>query len=223
MSESARTSVPGIVSEETRLRDRIVRLAELLYLRGYAHGTTGNISVRLDDGMIVTPTNSSMGLLEARRLSRLNAQGNLIDGDKPSKEAFLHKAMYEERAGANAVVHLHSTHAVAVSILADTDAENALPPLTAYHHMKVGRLPLVPYVRPGDMRLAQEVRARAGGAHAMLLANHGPVVAGTSLEDALAIAEELEETAKLRLLTLGCAVRPLTGEQLAELDAAFPS
>jgi ribulose-5-phosphate 4-epimerase/fuculose-1-phosphate aldolase len=211
------------ISEETRLRDRIVRLAELLYLRGYAHGTTGNISVRLEEGVLVTPTNSCMGLLEAERISLVAADGTLVSGDRPSKETFLHLAMYEERGSAQAVVHLHSTHSVAVSILAETDPDNALPPLTAYHHMKVGALPMVPYVRPGDMRLADEVRARARAHHAMLLANHGPVVAGKSLEDALAIAEELEETAKLRLLTEGRAVRPLTAEQLAELDRHFPS
>jgi len=213
----------GAISEETRLRERIVKLAELLYLRGYAHGTTGNISARLDAGILVTPTNSCMGLLEAERISFVSHDGVHVSGDKPSKEAFLHLAMYEERDAAAAVVHLHSTHSVAVSILAQTDPANALPPLTAYHHMKVGRLPMVPYVRPGDLRLADEVRKRAREAHAMLLANHGPVVAGKSLEDALAIAEELEETAKLRLLTLGRDVRPLTAEQLAELDRHFPS
>lgn len=213
----------GILSAETRLRERIARLGELLYLRGYAHGTTGNISVRLDDGVLVTPTNSCMGLLDPERIARVGADGALHAGDKPSKETFLHLAMYEERDGAAAVVHLHSTHAVAVSLLADADPDNALPPLTAYHHMKVGRLPLVPYVRPGDMRLADEVRTRAGRHHAMLLANHGPVVAGRSLEDALAIAEELEETAKLRLLTEGRAVNALSPAQLAELDRHFPS
>jgi len=213
----------GTISEETRLRDRIVRLAELLYLRGYAHGTTGNISVRLDAGILVTPTNSCMGLLEAERISFVSRDGVHVSGDKPSKETFLHLAMYETRETAAAVVHLHSTHSVAVSILAETDPQDALPPLTAYHRMKVGRLPMVPYVRPGDMRLADEVRAKAREAHAMLLANHGPVVAGKSLEDALAIAEELEETAKLRLLTDGRPVRPLTAEQIAELDRHFPS
>jgi ribulose-5-phosphate 4-epimerase/fuculose-1-phosphate aldolase len=213
---------PGTISEETRLRDRIVRLAELLYLRGYAHGTTGNISVRLDSGVLVTPTNSCMGLLEAERISFVSAEGIHVSGDRPSKETFLHLAMYEERDSA-AVVHLHATHSVAVSILAQTDPDNALPPLTAYHHMKVGRLPLVPYVRPGDMRLAHEVRARAGRHHAILLANHGPVVAGKSLEDALSIAEELEETARLHLLTMGRQVNALTAEQLAELDHHFPS
>lgn len=213
----------GTISEETRLRDRIVRLAELLYLRGYAHGTTGNISVRREAGILVTPTNSCMGLLEAERISFVSPDGIHVSGDKPSKETFLHLAMYEERDTAEAVVHLHSTHSVAVSILAGTDPDNALPPLTAYHHMKVGRLPMVPYVRPGDMRLADEVRAKARTAHAMLLANHGPVVAGKSLEDALAIAEELEETAKLALLTDGRPVNPLTADQLAELDRHFPS
>lgn len=214
---------PSILSLETRVRDRIVRFAELLFLRGYAHGTTGNISVRMETGVLVTPTNSSMGMLEAEAIALVSPEGTHVSGDKPSKETFLHLAMYEERASAQAVVHLHSTHAVAASLLAETDADNALPPLTAYHHMKVGRLPLVPYVRPGDMRLADEVRARAAQHHAMLLANHGPVTAGRSLEDAVAIAEELEETAKLTLLTHGRRVNTLSAEQLAELDRHFPS
>lgn len=213
----------GTLSAETRMRDRMVRLAELLYLRGYAHGTTGNISARIDGAVLVTPTNSCLGLLEAERIALVDDAGTHHSGDKPSKETFLHLAMYGARDTANAVVHLHSTHAVAVSLLKTTDPDNALPPLTAYHHMKVGRLPLVPYVRPGDMRLADEVRQRAGRSHAMLLANHGPVVAGRSLEDALAIAEELEETAKLRLLTEGHAVNLLSAHDLAELDAAFAS
>ncbi|WMS44469.1 aldolase [Acuticoccus sp. MNP-M23] len=213
----------AIISAETRTRDQIVRFAELLYMRGYAHGTTGNISARVGDVMLVTPTNSCMGLLDAERISAVAADGSLLSGDKPSKETFLHLAMYEERANAAAVVHLHSTHSVAVSILADTDPDNALPPLTAYHHMKVGRLPLIPYVRPGDMGLADKVRAHARSTHAMLLANHGPVVAGKSLMDAVAIAEELEETAKLTLLTHGRAVKGLCTAHLAELDEAFPS
>lgn len=213
----------GTISEETRLRERIVRVAELLYLRGYAHGTTGNISVATDSGVLVTPTNACMGLLEADRVAFVSHDGVHVSGDVPSKEAFLHLAMYQERASARAVVHLHSTHSVAVSILDETDPADALPPLTAYHRMKVGRLPMVPYVRPGDKRLAEEVRAKAHDAHAMLLANHGPVVAGKSLDDAVAIAEELEETAKLHLLTAGRPVRPLTSEQLAELDRHFPS
>lgn len=211
------------MSEEALAREAIVRLASLLYLRGYAHGTTGNISVLTDRGMLVTPTNSSMGALDPGRLSLVSRGGSLVSGDKPSKETFIHLAMYDERPSARAVVHLHSTHSVAVSILAGIDPDDALPPLTAYHRMKVGRLPLVPYVRPGDMRLADEVRSRATTAHAMLLANHGPVVAGTSLLDAVAIAEELEETAKLRLLTEGRPVRALTADELADLDAHFPS
>ncbi|WP_420391527.1 3-oxo-tetronate 4-phosphate decarboxylase [Acuticoccus sp.] len=211
------------MSAEASAREEVVRLAAMLYLRGYAHGTTGNISVLTDAGMLVTPTNSSMGALDPARISLVDRDGGLVSGDKPSKETFIHLAMYAERTSTRAVVHLHSTHAVAVSILAETDADDALPPLTAYHRMKVGRLPLVPYVRPGDMRLADEVRTRAAHAHAMLLANHGSVVAGTSLMDAVAIAEELEETAKLRLLTEGRPVRALTDAQLAELDAHFPS
>lgn len=131
--------------------------------------------------------------------------------------------MYAERATSGAVVHFHSTPSVTVPVLASTDPNNALPPLTAYHHMKAGKLELVPYVRPGDIRLADDVRTRAATHHGMLLANHDPVVAGNSLDDAVAIAEELEEISKLRLLTDGHPVNILSAEQIAELDAHFPS
>lgn len=211
------------MSGDVRIRERICRLAELLYLRGYAHGSTGNISVRTDAGLLVTPTNSSMGLLEPERLSLVDGDGRHLSGDRPSKEAFLHLAMYRERPDAAAIVHLHSTHAVAVSILAGADPDDALPALTAYARMKVGRLALVPYYRPGDRALAEAVAARARDHHAVLLANHGPVVAGKSLEDAVFSAEELEETAKLDLLTRDRPRRLLTAAELADLDAAFPS
>src|SRR5262249_31770950 len=155
--------------------------------------------------------------------SKLDANGKLVSGDAPTKESFLHRAMYEERAKAGAVVHLHSTHSVAVACLADVDPADVLPPITAYYVMRVGTLPLVPYYKPGDKTLAEAVRKLAGKHHAVLLANHGPIVAGTSLDAAGNAIEELEETAKLFLLLRGSKVRLLTPEQVAEVRAAFPS
>jgi ribulose-5-phosphate 4-epimerase/fuculose-1-phosphate aldolase len=213
-----------MTGEEARLRDAICRFGDLLYRRGYAHGSTGNISARLEDGsFLISPTNSCLGLLDPARLAKVTPDGKHVGGDAPSKEAFLHLAMYEERGNARGIVHLHSTHAVAVSCLAHDDPTNVLPPITAYHVMRVGRLPLIPYYRPGDRSLAEAVRAEARRHHAVLLANHGPVVAGKSLEDAVFNAEELEETAKLRLLLEGRPTRFLDAAQIAELAAAFPS
>jgi ribulose-5-phosphate 4-epimerase/fuculose-1-phosphate aldolase len=209
--------------KEPQLREQICRLGKSLYERGLSPGSSGNISVRLDDGWLMTPTNSSLGLLDPARLSKLDAKGDLVSGDTMTKESFLHVAMYERRPNANAVVHLHSTHSVAVSCLADVDAVNVLPPITAYYVMRVGTLPLVPYFRPGNKALADAVRALAGKHHAVLLANHGPVVAGSSLSAAVYAIEELEETAKLYLLLRGYKTRFLTHEQIAELQRHFPS
>ncbi len=208
---------------ETALRDRIAAFGKSLYDRGLTFGSTGNISARLEDGWLMTPTNASLGRLDPARLSKLDDAGNLVSGDPPTKETFLHRAMYEERPGTGAVVHLHATHSVAVSCLADIDTDDVLPPLTAYYVMRIGRLPLVPYYAPGDMALADAVRALAGKHHAVLLANHGPVVAGKSLEAAVYATEELEETAKLHLLLRGEKTRPLTSEQVAALRDKFPS
>jgi len=165
----------------------------------------------------MTPTNSSLGLLDPERLSRLDAEGRHVDGDPPTKESWLHLAMYDERPHAQAIVHLHSTYAVAAACLADADPEDVLPPLTPYYVMRVGRLPLVPYARPGDRSLADAVRERARESHALLLANHGPMVAGPSLDAAASAIEELEETAKLVLLLRGLPTRGLSPEQAAEL------
>lgn len=201
----------AVISEETRMRDSICAVGKSLFDRGLTAGSTGNISARLGDGrLLMTPTNASLGTLDPGRLSLFDADGTHVAGDRPTKEAFLHRCMYCERLGANAVVHLHSTHAVAVSILADTDPEDALQPLTAYYAMRVGRLPLVPYYAPGDEALAVAVKQEARRVHAVLLANHGPVVAGRSLLDAQYAMEELEETAKLHLMLHGRAVRPLS-------------
>jgi ribulose-5-phosphate 4-epimerase/fuculose-1-phosphate aldolase len=207
-----------MISEETRLRDEICSVGLSLFDRRFTHGSTGNISARLSDGrMLMTPTNASLGALDPERLSLLQADGKLISGDKPTKEAFLHSCMYCQRAGAGAVVHLHSTHSVAVSILADVDAADVLPPLTAYYVMRVGRLPLVPYFPPGAEDLARAVEGLAGDHQAVLLANHGPVVSGATLREAQYAVEELEETAKLFLMLKGQNLRPLTPEQAGAL------
>lgn len=208
----------AVISQETRLRDEIVVVGKSLFDRALTAGSTGNISVKLSDGStLMTPTNASLGTLDPARLSLIDADGRHLSGDKPTKEAFLHRCMYCERAGANAVVHLHSTHSVAVSILADVDPADVLPPLTAYYVMRVGALPLIPYYAPGDEALALAVKSKAARHHAVLLANHGPVVAGTSLRDAQYACEELEETAKLYLMLDGKKIRPLTDEQATHL------
>jgi len=209
------------VANEAAAREAICRLGRSMFARGLTFGSSGNISVRLDDGWLMTPTNVAMGDLDPARLSRLDGDGRLVDGDPPTKEAFLHRVMYEGRSDAGAVVHLHSTHSVAVSVLEDVDPEDVLPPITAYYVMRVGRLPLVPYFPPGDGKLAEAVRPLVGRHHAVLLANHGPVVAGTSLAAAAAAIEELEETAKLHLLLRGHRTRPLTPAQVEELRERF--
>ncbi len=206
---------------ETVQREKIVRLARSLYERGLTAGSSGNISVRLDDGWLLTPTNACLGDLDPARIAKLDWDGKSISGDPPSKEAFLHRAMYETRDGAGAIVHLHSTHSAAVSCMGGLDHENCIPPLTPYFVMKIGRLPLVPYFRPGDPSLGQVIRGLAGKHSAVLLANHGPVVSGPNLEAAIYASEELEETAKLFLLLHNTKTHCLNAEQIAELKSVF--
>ncbi|MBM3518667.1 MAG: aldolase [Alphaproteobacteria bacterium] len=212
------------MSAEAAAREAICRFGRSLYDRGLTPGSSGNLSVRLEGGrFLMTPTNAALGALDPARLSLVDANGAALAGDPPTKESFLHLAMYRERARSGAVVHLHSSHAVAVSCLADTDPAQVLPPITAYYVMRVGRLPLVPYFRPGDRDLADAVGALASRHHAVLLANHGPVVAGSTLEAAVHAIEELEETAKLHLLLRGAPVRRLSEAQLDELERLFPN
>ena len=211
------------MSIESKRRDEVCRIARSIFERGLTHGSTGNISARLDDGWLLTPTGSNLGTLDPARLSKLDWNGTLVSGDAPSKESFLHLAMYEERARAGAVIHLHSTHSVAVSVLEDVDPDDVLPPITAYYAIRIGTLPLVPYFAPGDLRLADAVRRFASRHHAVLLANHGPVVAGSSLSAAADAAEELEQTAKLFLLLQGRRIRTLTAGQVAQLRERFPA
>ena len=212
----------GTGTSESQIRERIVATGTSLFNRGLTHGSTGNISVRLDDGgWLMTPTGSSLGTLDPARISKLDPEGRHVDGDKPTKEAFLHTTMYDQRPGSGAVVHLHSTYSVAVSCLEEIDHSNCLPPITAYYAMRIGRLPLVPYYPPGDTDLADAVGKLASDHHAVLLANHGPVVAGSSLSAATDAIEELEETARLYLLLQGQRLRLLTGEQIDELQRRF--
>lgn len=212
------------MTTHANIRDNIVRIGASLFERGLTHGSTGNISVRLPDGgWLMTPTGSSLGRLDPARLSYLDAHGGLLDGDAPTKEAFLHTCMYARRPNAGAVVHLHAHHSVAVSCLPQLDPANVLPPITAYSVMRIGALALAPYFPPGDEKLAEAVSALAGRHHAILLANHGPVVAGVSLAAATDAIEELEETARLYLLLRHEPVNVLTAEQVAELRARFPT
>ncbi len=208
---------------EARLREEICWFGKSIYDRGLTAGSSGNISVRAQDGWIMTPTNACLGRLDPARLSKVDDKGDPVSGDKPTKEAFLHLGMYAQRPGAGAVVHLHSTHSVAVSVLADLDPDQPIPPITAYSVMKVGKLKLLPYYAPGDLALANAVREVAGRHHAVLLANHGPVVAGKDLETAVYATEELEETAKLFLLLQGRRLSVLSAADVADLERRYPS
>jgi ribulose-5-phosphate 4-epimerase/fuculose-1-phosphate aldolase len=207
---------------ETTLRDAIVRYGRSMFERGLTFGSSGNISARLDDGWLMTPTSVALDHLDPARLSKLDADGRHVSGDQPTKEALLHIAMYRERETAKAVVHLHATQSVAVSCLADVNADDVLPPITAYYVMRVGRLPLIPYYPPGDRDLANAVAKLAGKHQAVLLANHGPVVAGSSLDAAVGAIEELEETAKLFLMLRNDKTRWLTAEQVADIRKRYP-
>jgi len=206
---------------ESALREQICVLGQSLFDRGLTMGSSGNISVRLDAGWLMTPTNACLGRLDPARITRLDAEGRHVDGDAPTKEHFLHMAMYGERPDDGAIVHLHSTYSVAVSCLPDIDEQDCIPPLTAYYVMRVGQLPLVPYHMPGDPALGDAVRGLAGRHSAVLLANHGPVVAGRHLEAAVYATEELEETAKLYLLLHGRNPRCLTPDQVEALRQRY--
>ena len=207
---------------QSELRERICRFGRSLFERGLTPGSSGNISVRLDDGgWLVTPTNASLGFLDPARISRLDASNRLIGGDAPTKEIPLHAALYETRGSARAIVHLHSTHSVAVSMLPEIDPHAALPPMTPYYLMRCGATALLPYYRPGDAAVADAIKGLAGQYASVLLANHGPVIAGEALEAAVFAAEELEETAKLYLLLRGMNPRHLSPQQVADLVKTF--
>ncbi|WP_353980424.1 3-oxo-tetronate 4-phosphate decarboxylase [Salinicola endophyticus] len=209
-------------TSERQLRQRIATLGQRLYARGLSPGTSGNISVRLDEqSWLCTPTNSCMGELEPEAISRLDWEGNHLGGEPPSKEYFFHLAYYRHRPAAQAIVHLHSSYSSAVACLDDLDPHNALPPITPYFVMRIGNLPLLPYRRPGDARLGDDIARYASKHAAVLLANHGPVVTGKTLDATVSAAEELEETAKLYLLLRDKPYRELNRSQIEELKEVF--
>lgn len=207
---------------EAKLREDICFWAASMFNRGLTGGASGNISVRTEDGgLLVTPTGVSLGRLDPARLSRFDVAGQHIGGDAPTKEMPLHAAFYETRKSAGAVVHLHSTHSVALSMLPDTDPDNVLPPLTPYAVMRVGKVALLPFFLPGDAAMGEALRGLGGKRAAVLLANHGPVVASKDLEAAVYAMEELEETAKLALLLRDHAPRALSEAQIGALVQKF--
>lgn len=210
------------MSPETQLREDIARFAKSLFERGYTAGSSGNISALCGDDLLITPTNSCLGFLDPLRISKISREGRHLSGDKPSKEVFLHQAFYDTRPGTGAVVHLHSTYATLLSCLADTSPADAIPPLTPYVIMRVGAVPLLPYVPPGDPAMGELIRQLNGQNAAALLANHGPVVAGKDLASAVYAAEELEETAKLAVLATGRKTNLLSPGAIAELQKRFP-
>src|SRR3954447_25550811 len=207
---------------EAKIREEICRFGPSLVGGGLAPGPSGNIGGKLEDGgFLLTPTNASLGFLDPAKLSRLDATGKLVSGDAPTQEVPLHTALYQTRGTAGAIVHLHSTHSVALSMLPEIDPRAALPPLTAYYLMKCGATALVPYYRPGDPAVADAIKGLAGKYSSVLLANHGPVVAGDTLEAAVFATEELEETARLYLLLRGMNPRYLSPAQVNDLVKVF--
>lgn len=193
-----------------------------MFDRGLTGGSTGNISARTSDGgLLVSPTGTSFGRLDPGRLSHFDATGRLVDGDQPTKEMPLHAAFYDTRSTAGAVVHLHSCHAVALSMMPDADADNFLPPLTPYAIMKLGKVQLLPFFRPGDPAMGDAVRGLAGKRSAVMLANHGPVVAGKDVEAACNAIEELEDTARLAMMMRGVQASMLTPAQITDLVTHF--
>lgn len=210
-------NVQPLLSEQ-QLREQMVTLARSMFERGYATGGAGNLSLKLPNGcFLATPTGSSFGRLVAEELSVVDINGNHISGKKPSKEAEFHLAIYRNNPVCNAIVHLHSTYLTALSCLEGLDRNNAIKAFTPYFVMRIGELPVIPYLRPGDPQIAEELAVRAGDYRAFLLANHGPVVTGTDFIDAVDNAEELEETAKLAFLLKDREIRYLTDEEVSDL------
>jgi ribulose-5-phosphate 4-epimerase/fuculose-1-phosphate aldolase len=204
------------------LREQICLLAKSMFDRGLTGGSTGNISARTaDGGLLVSPTGTSFGHLDPARLSHFDAQGKLVGGDPPTKEMPLHAAFYDTRSTAGAIVHLHSCHSVAWSMMPDVDTDNFLPPMTPYAIMKLGRVKLLPFYRPGDPAMGNAVRGLAGKRSAVMLANHGPVVAGKDVEAACNAIEELEDTARLAMLMRGFPARMLDDTQVRDLVTHF--
>lgn len=203
------------------LRQEIVWWGRSLFERGLTSGTSGNISMRCGDGFLMTPTNSCLGRLDPARLSLLDANWRHVDGDKPTKEIALHRPFYTVRPDTGAVVHLHSTYSTALSCLSDIDASDALRPLTPYVVMKIGAVRVLPYARPGSDMLEPIVLEAARDSVGLLLGNHGPIVSGNMLQDAVSALEEMEEAAKLGFLLRDSQVRYLSDSEVVELQTVF--
>ena len=215
------------MSDESRAREEICRVGASLFARGYVHATAGNISVRLADGYLITPTDACLGTLDPARLARLDAQGRQLDGDRASKTLSLHRRIYAADEGAHCVIHTHSTHLVALTLAGVWTPDDIVPPITPYYVMKVGHVPLIPYHRPGDPAVGDTVASRIAAAReagaplrAVMVERLGPNVWHESPAAASAVLEELEETAKLWLLT-GRSVAPLGEARIEELRQAF--
>jgi 3-dehydro-4-phosphotetronate decarboxylase len=207
--------------DEARLRTELCDYGRAFYARGLAIGTSGNLSVRLEDGFLVTPTNSCLGRLEEARITKLDPHWRVLSGDPPTKELSMHRAFYESRPQTEAVVHLHSTHASALSFTRDLPQIDPIPVFSPYYVMRVGHLPVLPYYRPGSEAIGVAILALKGAYRAVLLANHGPVNSGVSLSDAVGSAEELEETARLFLMLGAERLNLLTPPEITELVATF--
>ena len=208
--------------DEQTLREDICATGRSLFDRGYVHASAGNISVRLDDGFLITPTDACLGLLQPDHLARVNAQGVQTSGERASKTLALHRRIYDADAQARCVIHTHSTHLVALTLQGVWSVDDILPPITPYFVMKVGHVPLIPYHRPGDPAAAELVHARIATSHqqgkplrAVMIDRLGPNVWHQSLAQASAVLEELEETARLWLL---CQPRPAPLVE-AQIDA----
>jgi len=197
--------------------EQLCEVANSLYERGYAHGSTGNISARVGDEVWVTPTGQPLRGLAPERLARLDLSGVRLDRNSPSKEHPFHTAIYRRRAEARAVVHLHSTYAVALSCLDSFAGDESLSPLTPYYFMRVAPLAVLPYFRPGSPALAEAVEGAAVAHHSMLLRNHGLICAGSTLSEAADRAEELEHTARLHFILRGEKTRALSPADVRDL------
>lgn len=215
------------MSEESALRHELCRVGASLYARGYVHASAGNLSARLADGFLITPTDACLGTLEPARLARLDAQGRQVDGDPASKTLALHRRIYEAAPEARCVIHTHSTHLVALTLAGAWSADDVVPPITPYFVMKVGHVPLVPYHRPGDPAVADLVAARIAAfaargtpIRAVMLERLGPNVWHRTPAEAMAVLEELEETARLWLLAQPRPT-PLSPGQIDALRQAF--
>ncbi len=206
-------------SEEAAINE-LIEVSRSMFNRGYSFGTAGNVSVRVGETVFATPTGSSLGNLDRDRIARCDLKGNVAGSAKPTKELPFHLAVYRARPQANAVVHLHSTYATAASCLADLNVEDALPVLTPYYGMRIPNLPVVPYLPPGDPEVGQRSGEEDCRTPALLLRNHGSIAVGASLPEAAALAEEIEETARLYFI-LGDRGQALSSEQVAELRRRF--